>query len=277
MNFEQAKIVLQKIERLMQTMSLDAANISPIEKDLMQSYVKQLSDHLDLSVPVSQNGSSTLKQADPVETVEPKEEIQTEAPIEKIQDPEPEPEMIKPKQAVKIKTDHDELRKRVEENAKKAASKLGVSVDSPVKPKVEKKEVVKEAVVEKVEKVEKIEKAEKTATPVVVETDQDEMDEIEALFKFREAKELSEKLGDLPIRDLSTALGLNEKIFTINELFGGDKETYDVTIHALNGFVDFEQAKEYLSKHVATKFKWANNERKKKAKIFIKMVRRRYK
>ena len=71
-------------------------------------------------------------------------------------------------------------------------------------------------------------------------------------------------------------MGINERIFTMNELFGGDQAAFDDTIKALNGFSNFAQAKNYLAANVASKFKWDAKAKKKKAKTFVKLVRRRY-
>ena len=260
MNFKQAKIILQKIESMLQTMSLDEGNISAIERDLMRSYLEQFSTNLDITA----RQSIPEKKVETVNRIEQPELERVVVEVPKV--------LVKPTEMEGTDTsNHDALRKRVEENAKKAAHKLGLVAETIPKP-VRKEKVVREFIpephVEAPVLVQKVE-MEETVEP-------SQKDAIGSLFEFREAKELSEKLGDLPIRDLSTALGLNEKIFTINELFGGDKSAYDDTIQLLNTFSSFDDAKKYLSENIAGKYRWSDNERKKKAKIFIKMVRRRY-
>ena len=106
--------------------------------------------------------------------------------------------------------------------------------------------------------------------------DPDSGEELETLFEHHQAKELSEKLSELPIQDLSKAMGLNEKIFTINELFDGDQDAFKQVIQVLNGFRSFEEAKNYLVSDAAFRYNWAHPEKKNKAKNFIKLVRRRY-
>ena len=100
--------------------------------------------------------------------------------------------------------------------------------------------------------------------------------ELEELFSFESAKELSEKLSEMPISDIRKAMGLNERIFTVNELFGGEKEVFDTTVAELNKMNSFEEAKSYLINGAATKYNWSAKDRKKKAKTFIKLVKRRY-
>lgn len=113
---------------------------------------------------------------------------------------------------------------------------------------------------------------EKPPREKVVESEE----ELETLFEHHQAKELSEKLSELPIQDLNKAMGLNEKIFTINELFDGDQDAFKQVIQVLNGFRSFDDAKDYLVKEAAFRYNWAHPEKKNKAKNFIKLVRRRY-
>ncbi len=117
----------------------------------------------------------------------------------------------------------------------------------------------------------KKEKEKKIETP-----EQEEEEELENLFEHHQARELSEKLSELPIQDLGKAMGLNEKIFTINELFNGDQEAFKQTIQALNSLPSFEEAKNFLVREVAVRYNGAHQDKKNKAKNFIKIVRRRY-
>lgn len=118
---------------------------------------------------------------------------------------------------------------------------------------------------------EETEEQEKELT--LVQTVPDEMNE---LFDIKDSPELSDKLANAPIRDLTRAMGINEKIFTVNELFDGNREEMDNILSALNGLSDFEEAKSVLVRSVASKYNWADEHRAKKAKSFIKLVRRRY-
>ena len=101
-------------------------------------------------------------------------------------------------------------------------------------------------------------------------------EELRELFELPVAKELSEKLSALPVNDLSKAMGLNEKIFTIKELFGDEQELFNETIDQLNKLSSFEEAERILAQ-LAKRFGWTDKKKKKKAKNFIKLVSRRYK
>ncbi len=113
-----------------------------------------------------------------------------------------------------------------------------------------------------------------TASPASIASESDE--EVEVLFERPPARELAEKLQELPIEDLRRAMGINERIFTINELFGGDQRAFDETIARLNQFTSFEQAKTYLIEEIAVPFGWTRPDKKEVAKNFIKLVRRLY-
>lgn len=97
-----------------------------------------------------------------------------------------------------------------------------------------------------------------------------------ALFEENSGRELSDKLASRPIKDLTKAMGINEKIFTVKELFGGDQKEFDNIMVALDGLGSFEEAKNVLIGSVAEKYDWASSKKVKKAATFIKLVRRRY-
>lgn len=96
------------------------------------------------------------------------------------------------------------------------------------------------------------------------------------LFSIEEATDLSQKLGLMPIKDLKKSMGINEKIFTVKELFNGDQKLFDECLDALNGFSNFEDAKKFLAIGPAMNFDWSEKEKQKKAKTFIRLIHRRY-
>ena len=71
-------------------------------------------------------------------------------------------------------------------------------------------------------------------------------------------------------------MGINDKILTINELFGGDQGLFNTVVSELNGFNSFDKAQEYLIAGVAKKQGWYEDNKKEKATAFIKLIRRRY-
>jgi len=97
-----------------------------------------------------------------------------------------------------------------------------------------------------------------------------------ALFSQNPVMDLSDKLSLLPVTDLTKALSINERYFTIQELFGGDADLFQQTLAKLNSLSNFKEASEELINSVASKYEWGTNAKKKKAENFIKLVRRRY-
>jgi outer membrane biosynthesis protein TonB len=231
MNIKQANIILEKVNRLYKSMTLDPSNIDEFEQELMLSYIRQL------------HGAFSTN-----EKTKKKKRQKTELPpVVSFPKPEKNP-TPKPKP--------------------KATKMTPKATPPPPKPNPIKVETPPPA-------ESKPKPAPNPTTPKVAATSASK-DDFSELFNHEEAKELSEKLSDLPIKDLTKAMGLNEKIFTINELFGGDNKAFDTALKTLNTFNSFDQAKAYLSENFAGKHNWDSKTNKKKAITFIKLVRRRY-
>jgi len=228
MNLQQAKITLEKINRLYQSMTLDS-NIDEHEQQLMLNYIRQFykafsGEGLENEVAEPIKTPRVIRK-----TIEATPVVQ-EIPVPQfIPEPEPEPIPIQKEQPVKKYT------------------------APPVSP---------------------------TPTPTYQSDEQlesvpVESDDYEELFEMPAAKELSDRLSSTPIRDLTKAISINEKILTCNELFKKDKNRFDDALKTLNGFSSFTEARPYLAT-LANEFGWDKKNKKKKAQIFIKLVRRRY-
>jgi len=133
-------------------------------------------------------------------------------------------------------------------------------------------EAIPEPVVEEVVEEEVIE--EEAVEEELVEEEIDES--MNELFDFEDSDDLSGKFASSPIADLKKAMGLNEKILTINELFNGNASEYEQTMADLNELKDFDEAKKMLVMGAATQYEWSTDNKKKKAIHFIKLIRRRY-
>lgn len=99
----------------------------------------------------------------------------------------------------------------------------------------------------------------------------------DVLFEEKQAKELSEKLSEMPIADLRRAIALNDRLLLTRELFAGDGQAFESTIAALNSYGSFMEAKAYLIEHCVVRYAWTDKKRLEVAKDFVKLVRRRYK
>lgn len=266
MNLKQAEIILEKVNRLYKTMKLDERNIDVFEQDLMLSYIRQL---YDVFAP-EQVANTRIRPELPPRAVAPK-------PAPK---PEPKPKP-KPVPVPKVEVKKEAPPAPVVPELVRPPAPAPVPEPIPTPPPAPKPEPVK------VEKPTPPPAPKPAPTPVpkppAAPTPAPEKDPVglstaeqEELFDHDEATELSEKLSQLPIKNLTRAMGLNEKIFTINELFEGDSKAFDETIKTLNNFRTFGEARIYLSAYAAHRYKWLDNKRKKKARNFIKLIRRRY-
>ena len=100
---------------------------------------------------------------------------------------------------------------------------------------------------------------------------------MEVLFEEKQAKELSDKLSELPIADLKKAIALNDRLLLTRELFAGDGQAFETAIAVLNGYTHFGDAKTYLVDSCVIRYGWLDKKRVEEAKTFIRLIRRRYK
>jgi len=87
----------------------------------------------------------------------------------------------------------------------------------------------------------------------------------ELLRNKEEIKDLSAKLQEKPISDISSAIGINERFMFIRELFNGDQALYTETIEALNGVASEEEARKLMSE----KFDWNLNQGSAKDLLYL--------
>jgi len=100
--------------------------------------------------------------------------------------------------------------------------------------------------------------------------------EISALFDEELIDKTAYRFSQTPISDITKAMGINERILTVNLLFNKDQQDFNYVATKLNYFNSFEEASNYLRSEVAGKYDWANNAKKSKAIEFIKLIRRKY-
>jgi len=238
MDLQKAKKILAKINSLYSGMENDAdGNIATIEKDLMRSYVRQFYEiFLEESTPVAKP-----------QRVKRKVEVIKSTP--KPPPPAPKPA---PAPAPRVIQLSEEVQDLVAEAKTTPAPPPMPTLKSPTP-------IVKAA------------PAPPPPPPAV-----EENEEVTALFSEKKATDLSEKLSSLPVTDLMKAMGLNERILTVNELFGGDANEFKKVMNDLNRFSNFDEAKQYLSANVIEKHDWTKRSKKGKAKVLIKTIRRRY-
>lgn len=252
MDLTKAQRLLLKIQAFID--NGNGNDLSRLEKDLMKSYIIQLYD-------------AVSTEDTPVQTEKPKP---TEIPVAKFQKTEappvyvpepPTPEVPKPEPQKPVY--HEPVAPKIPD----VPLEIKIPVKEPVfeLPKFEPVDI---PVVEPVKEVVHVHK--------IVSAPVDASDDLAKLFELPKIEEMSDRFSHIPIENIETALGLNERIFTLNELFGGNRDVFDSTCTKLNNLSSFSEAKQLLLNGPARQYKWSDQERVKMAEHFIRIVARRY-
>ena len=234
---------LKRINTVYESFKEDG-KISPLEKDLLLGYIRELYDYVS-EIEVHTSGEIKKITNIPVH----------EVPVTK---PATEPIVVAPVQQT-IKTSEPEQTQ--------PAEAVKINIPEPM-PAVKKEEPELQHIVPKVEIQEPIQT--KTEEVASVPTD------LKAIFTIVKARDISERLAMSPIADIAKAMSINDKMLILKELFGNDSTLFNESITKLNGFTSFEEAKSYLINNIAVKYHWAQEERAEKAEAFVKLVSRRY-
>ena len=274
MSLQQSKKLLVKINSLFQQFEREK-HISLLERDLMLGYIRSFYESIleaDLTSPASDAAQKTVIAETTTKTAEPPVSEQpkptTESKSESKQEAkQPELPQSEPEPAVKPQQEERFAPKTVQEPPK---------TEQVVTPKVmgEKENdalnVDIQSILQNAPKP--VAQTQKTEQRPLIKSASGRVDSNE-LFEEKTGRELSDKLGELPIEDLKRGMSLNERIIFLNELFDGSINEFENAIHSLNTAADFEAAKRLLV-ILATRFDWATKE--KQAKTFIKLVKRRH-
>ena len=261
MDLREAKLILEKINRLFESMSLDERKIDSFEQDLMLSYTKQFHDAFKykesqaMPQPIKRKAAPEIV-AEPVPVVQkakPPKPVVKEVPV--VQEAPVIKEAPIIKQAPVIK-EAAPIREVVVEKAPKVEAAPAVVAATPVAVSQPAQSAPPKPVV--------VKKSSPTLAPNMA-----------ALFEFQDSNELSHKLSQQPIADLTKAISINERILTINDLFDKDAVFYTEILKKINNLGSFDDAQLILVQ-LAQKFDWIAEDKKKKAKIFIRLVRRRF-
>lgn len=253
MDIEKVERRLKKIITVFDAFKEDG-KISNIEKDLLLGYIRDLYELVKESdaSPAPANVSDLSKAESPTPVIQlPKEtlppiqefvvetkvaEVSYEAPVIQVSEP-----IIEPVLTV-------------------TPSSNGSSMVSEIKT-----EVIEEVIIEPIKESPLVEKVSSRVSP-----------EMERLFIINKAVDLSDKLAMSKIEDISKAMGINERLFNLNELFGGNMELFNNTITKLNGMSSFTEARAHLIDGVAKDMRWDSDQKWSKAHQFVRLVSRRY-
>lgn len=97
---------------------------------------------------------------------------------------------------------------------------------------------------------------------------------LEKLTGKNEDNSLARKLANIPISDLRSAIGLNEKYLYINELFAGDAVDFNASLDVLNKCKSYTDAEIFIAENLFDKYNW--NVENKYVAEFMELVERRF-
>jgi chemotaxis protein histidine kinase CheA len=257
MDFTHVSNLLKKMNRIVDTLKDANIEVSGIEQELLLSYVKELHNVISGELKNGQNGHSS-NLPDQKETVKPASDSPVLSKNYESETPQPKPSLRE------FSSEAKEIKKPVAVDLveNKELKEASAPEPSPEPSPESSPEISSEAA---------------SKSEVSSETmDEQVPPKLKSIFEIKNSNELSDKLSFSPIKDLRKSMGVNERIFTINELFGGDQKLFDDVFQHLNTIDNYDDAAEYLIERVAIPNSWQDGERKKKAEQFVKLVYRRY-
>lgn len=241
MNLDKTTSALKKINRLLEIIG-DSGDASETEQDLLKAYVKNLYN----AVSDGENLETTEEPTKEKPVAEAKPKAAAPAPVVEAAPPVPEPEVVTIATPPASVTPPEPV-----VNIAPPAAPVPVAVPEAVAASVAPSD-----------------KASTSAAPT--------KGGLGDLFDLEQGSELSDILSSTPVNDLTKAFSINERILTVNELFGGDNEEFKNILVALNGLGSYEEAANVLARSVASKYSWNSEKKHKKAQKFLKLIHRRY-
>jgi hypothetical protein len=86
--------------------------------------------------------------------------------------------------------------------------------------------------------------------------------------------ELQEKLALDPIKDMKTAIGINDKFQFTATLFNGDEKAFEQGVKTINGFKIYAEAQFWIKSNLREQYNW--DETAEVVKAFDLLVKRRF-
>lgn len=231
-----------------------SGNLPAIEKDLLLSKVRNLYD-LILKIEVEESEDETSpaqkkKQALPHDP----EIINEEAYVQKDNDVSLSEKPPKQEREGENASDEPESPPEVEEEVAEKEDKINVEEDGKIPERGE----------------EAIDKQQASHPEIIADKFHGKKSMAENLAKGKSKNDISSRIHARPVRDIQSAIGVNDKFTFIRELFGGDRNLYHDTIQLLNNFDTFENAQDFLQ----SEFDWDMEDEN--VQKLINLLRRKY-
>lgn len=256
MNGNQVRNLLEELKKTVQIVERFAGNesIPEIEKDIVLSKLRNMYE----LIRFDQTQGTEIK-----EQVETRPEKESRPLVEEFKEIHPPTELEKA----------DEIEWEPEAEPEKT---MDVPIPIHVEPEPAndvKTEPAREIIKEKVESEKPVSH---TKTPssakkeILAEKFQKQSFLNEALAQYQNMMDLSKKLQNQPINDISLAINFNEKFLFIKELFSNNSALYQTTMEKINHAGNFNEAIRYLDEH----FSWDFNDPQ--VQKLLELIRRRY-
>ena len=243
-SFTEIQKTLSNLASSVDTLST-TGTVTAIERDILLAKTRQLYEEI-LSLTVAQA-------APVVEAPQPAKEVVAETVIEVISEPITQPEPI------------IEAAPVAQPEPVKEPEPI---VEAKPEPVVEPAKPVQEEITFVVEEV-AAPKVEAPSIPVEQPTAQAEQPKQETP-KFAQVTDLGSKLAQKPIKDIFSALSINERYMFRSQLFNNDQDLFMKSINTLNESKDFKTALEFIKTHFSWDFESKDVQR------FLSIVERRF-
>jgi hypothetical protein len=93
--------------------------------------------------------------------------------------------------------------------------------------------------------------------------------------KLKQSKtEVADRLGDMPVKDLRQAIGINDKFLFIQELFRGDIDMYERSIKTINECHTLQEAEYWIERELKIRQGWLDDTRP--VQHFYTLVKKRF-
>jgi hypothetical protein len=87
-------------------------------------------------------------------------------------------------------------------------------------------------------------------------------------------KEVKDQIGLEPIKNLVTAIGINDKFLFIETLFLGNEKGFEESIKTINSFTIYQEAQSWINQELRTKNNWEDDSSV--VNQFDQLVKRRF-
>lgn len=274
MRIDKVKQTLRKVNALIENLDSQGST-SAIERDLLRRYLTDIYEEVALLSPV-QTEVTTAKQE---EVVQPEPEAATVTKANPVAEPVPVAKTIS--QSVEEKEPISPIDQQTTYYDAEAAEVKGDTVETPVADASintfsdNAKYFPPEAEVE-------VEKPDSRPLHAVTQEAEAQFDvavdqsRFDAVFQIEEGANLAAKYASGRIDKIDNAMGINQRLLIVNELFGGDMQAFNGALTVLNEVNTFEEAQTYLTQGPATALGWDSAAKVPIARDFVRIVRRRF-